>query len=210
MVRQPKTAVFLRKSLKSPRRQGVKLMLHSQNLSEAWEEVLQDALHATRSLLCTSTNATPHKLFFNFQRRSMLGTSLPNWLVNPWTVLLRRHVRNKGDPLCDEVDLVDANPSFARVRLPDGRESTVSTNNLARCPQPIVAEKRMPITGPAEGVEQPLTRVSKEVDRANDKDRASEMNTELKVENHCDSMPTMVRRLTRERKPPDRYGNWAP
>ena len=67
----------------------------------------------------------------------------------------------------------------------------------------------MPITGPAEGVE-PLARVSKEVDRANDKDRASEMNTELRVENHCDSMPTMVRRLTRERKPPDRYGNWAP
>jgi len=186
-------------------------MLHSQNLpEEAWEEVLQDALHATRSLLCTSTDATPHESFFNFQRRSMLGTSLPNWLVNPGTVLLRRHVRNKDDPLCDEVGLIDANPSFARVRFPDGRESTVSTNDLARCPQPTVAEKRTPITGPAEGVEQPLPRVSEEVDRANDVDRASETNTEPGVENRCDSKPTTIRRSTRERKPPNRCGDWAP
>jgi len=47
----------------------------------------------------------------------MLGTSLPNWLVNPGTVLLRRHVRHKNDPLCDEVDLIDANHSFVRVRF---------------------------------------------------------------------------------------------
>ena len=39
----------------------------------------------------------------------MLGASLPNWLVNPRTVLLRRHVRKKDDPSCDEVDLIDAN-----------------------------------------------------------------------------------------------------
>jgi len=118
--------------------------------------------------------------------------------------LLRRHVRNKDDPLCDEVDLIDANPSFAGVRFPDGRESTVLTNDLACCPQPTVAEQRPPITGPAKGFEQPLSRVSEEVDRA------TETNTEPGVENPCDYTPTTVRRSTRERKPPDRYGDWAP
>jgi len=129
----------------------------------------------------------------------MLETSLPNWLVNPGTVLLRRHVRNKDDPFCDEVYLIDANPSFARVRLPDGRESTVSTNDLARCPQPTVAEQRTPITRPAEGFEQPLPCVSGEVDRANDVDRATETNTEPGVENPCDSTPKTVGKSTRER-----------
>ena len=38
----------------------IKLMLHSRRFPEAWENVLQDALHSTRSLLCTSTNSTPH------------------------------------------------------------------------------------------------------------------------------------------------------
>ena len=59
---------------------------------------------------------------------------MSNWLLNPGTVLLRRFLRNKGDPLCDEVDLIEANPSFARIRLSNGLESTVSTKDLAPCP----------------------------------------------------------------------------
>ena len=98
---------------------------------ETWETVLQDALHSTGSLLCTSTNSTPHERFFRFQRRSMLGKSLPNWLLNPGPVFLRNHVRNKGDPLCQEVKLIESNFSFAHERFPDGRETTVSTKNLA-------------------------------------------------------------------------------
>ena len=35
-----------------------------------WERVLPDALHSTRSLLCTATNATLHERLFNFQRQS--------------------------------------------------------------------------------------------------------------------------------------------
>ena len=85
-------------------RRTIKLMLKSQNLpEEGWEEVLQDALHATRSLLCTSTNETPHDRFLAFPRKSMLGKSMPNWLLNPGAVLLRKFVRNKGDPLCDHM-----------------------------------------------------------------------------------------------------------
>ena len=42
-----------------------------------WEALLQEALHAVQSLLCTATNSTPHEQFFGFPRRSMIGKSLP-------------------------------------------------------------------------------------------------------------------------------------
>ena len=35
------------------------------------------------------------------------------------------------DSLVDEVDLLQANPHYAHVRYPDGRETTVSTRSLA-------------------------------------------------------------------------------
>ena len=71
----------------------VKLMLCNLNLPEpSWEIVLPQSLHAVRSLLCTTTNATPHERL-NFHRRSMLGRSLPNWLLQHGPVLLRRFVR---------------------------------------------------------------------------------------------------------------------
>ena len=53
-----------------------------------WQEVLPDVLHATRSLLCTSTNETPHERLFNFSRKSTSGMSLPTWLTVPGPVLL--------------------------------------------------------------------------------------------------------------------------
>jgi len=119
----------------------IKLMLRSRNLPEEyWEHVLQDALYSVRSLLCTSTNETPHDRFLGFPRKSMLGKSMPNWLLNPGIALIRKFVRNKWDPLCDEVDLIEANPSFARVRFPNGTEATVSTKDLAsysRDPEPF-------------------------------------------------------------------------
>jgi len=84
-----------------------------------------------RTLLSTATNTTPHEGFLPFPGRSMLGRSLPTWLITPNTVLLKRFVRKKSEPLCDEVELLDANPKTALVRLPDGRESTVSVSDLA-------------------------------------------------------------------------------
>jgi hypothetical protein len=50
-------------------------------------------------------------------------------------VMLRRFVRtSKNDPLVDEVELTDINPTYARVRYTDGRESSVSLRDLAPCP----------------------------------------------------------------------------
>jgi len=45
-----------------------------------WEDTLSDALHSIRSLLCTSTNCTPHERMFRHARRSVNGTSIPSWL----------------------------------------------------------------------------------------------------------------------------------
>lgn len=45
---------------------------------------------------------------------------------------MRNFVRqSKYDPLVQEVTLVEANPDYALVRLPDGRETTVNLRNLA-------------------------------------------------------------------------------
>ena len=114
----------------------VQLSLHNRNLDIChWESVLPEALHCIRSLLCTSTNQTPHERLFSFQRKSATGTSLPTWLLNNGRVLMKRHVRrSKYEPICDEVDLIAINPSNAKVRLPCGREQTVSLRDLAPLP----------------------------------------------------------------------------
>ena len=98
-----------------------------------------EVLHFQRSLLCTSTNAKPHDLFFNFDRKSCCGFTLPSWLAEPRSVLLRNFVRpHKNDVLVLKVELTEANPSFARVRFPNGRESTVSLKDLS--PYPALAD----------------------------------------------------------------------
>ena len=97
-----------------------------------WEDVLLDALHSIRSLLCTSTNCTPHERLFSYCRKSTSGTSIPTWLASPGPVLLRRHNRaSKYDPLVEEVELLQCNPQYAVVRLSDGREDTVALRHLA-------------------------------------------------------------------------------
>ena len=100
-----------------------------------WERAISLALHSIRTLLCTATNQTPHERFFNFQRRTGQGTSLPSWLTTPGPVLLRNHTRSsKTDPLVREVELLHANPNYAYVKMPDGQESSVALRDLARCP----------------------------------------------------------------------------
>ena len=99
--------------------------------------VLADALHSVRSPLCIATNETPHERVFNFKRRSTFGTSVPTWLCAPGPVLLRRHVRtSKYDSLVDKVHLLHAAPNYAIVRMPNGRETTVSLKDVA----PYVAD----------------------------------------------------------------------
>jgi transposase InsO family protein len=116
---------------------AVMLVLKSRGMKETqWEQVLPDVLHSIRSLLCTATNSTPHERFFNFDRRSTLGLSSPSWFYEAKTVLVRRHVRpNKNDPLVDKADLLQVNPNYVVVRLPSGRETSVSLRDIAPYPQ---------------------------------------------------------------------------
>ena len=111
----------------------VLLALKSRDLpTSAWQEVLPTALHSIRSLLCTSTNCTPHERMFLHQRRTATGDSIPTWLTKPGPVFLRKHARrSKYEPVVQEVELLEANPEYAHVRFENGRESTVSLRDLA-------------------------------------------------------------------------------
>ena len=111
----------------------VSLALQSKNLQlSQWELVLSDLLHSIRSLLCTATNETPHEKMFKHNGNSASGQSLPKWLMKQGNVLMKRHNRaSKYDLLVDEVELFHSNVDYAHVKLPDGRETTVSTKHLA-------------------------------------------------------------------------------
>ena len=119
----------------------ITLALKTQQLpAKYWQEVLRAALHSIRSLLCTATNSTPYERLFNFQRRSTGGQSIPSWLTTPGPVLLKRHVRNSTfEPLVDGVELIEANP-YAHVKLPNGKEGTVSLKHLAHCNSEVRGE----------------------------------------------------------------------
>ncbi|KAG8190995.1 hypothetical protein JTE90_010853 [Oedothorax gibbosus] len=97
---------------------------------------------------------------FSHIRRSHSGCSLPSWLITPGPVLMKNHVHpNKYHPLVQEVELLEANPEYARVRFPDGRETTVNIRHLApRGLQPpqVPANNRGSLDRP--GPEHPLTR----------------------------------------------------
>ena len=72
---------------------AVEMSLKSKNLhTKYWQVVLPDVLHSIRSLLCTTTNETPHD---PPPRRSCSDASIPTWTAVPGAVLLKRQVRSK-------------------------------------------------------------------------------------------------------------------
>ena len=134
---------------------AVRLALRSRGLHDRdWERALPDALHSIRSLLSTATNMTPHERFFGFERRSAYGTSLPSWM-SPGPVLVKRFVRpNSSTPLVERVELLDVNPTYANIRYPNGRETSVSLRDLAPYPssgnEPSPLEEAAETTMPAD------------------------------------------------------------
>jgi transposase InsO family protein len=178
---------------------------------KCWQMVLPDALHSIRSLLSTATNATPHERLMNFSRRSAAGSSIPSWLCTPGPVLLRRHVRhNKTDPLVDEVELLQANPQYAHVRYPDGRETTVSLRHLA--PAGVTNECEDPGLIPEAGTEThtdaSVSDTELLLDLGNqDRSPALEPEASLPYETSVnESAEVPLRRSDRSRRPPDRLG----
>ena len=98
----------------------------------SWETVFPDARQSMSSLLCSSTNETPHERIFKCSRRIATGQSLPSWLCDRGTVQLKRHARtSKYEPHIAVEQLIEANPHYTYVRFSDGREDTVSIKDLA-------------------------------------------------------------------------------
>jgi len=54
----------------------------------------------------------------------------------------------KSDPLCDEVELIEANPTYAHVKFADGRETTASLQDLAPCPERTVTNSGLALSVP--------------------------------------------------------------
>ena len=186
----------------------VKLLLRTYKESEnCWEAVLPEALHTMRSLLCTATNATPHKRFLGFNRRSTSGRALPSFLIRPGPVLLRRFIRSRSVPLVEEVELLDANPSFSHVHFANGRESTVLTRDLALKPVDDfeVTNVGQTITTDPE----PENRELSNTCTNNNESLPNHASNSLPTlpEPLPPTEPTALRRSTRTRKAPQRYGN---
>ena len=59
----------------------------------------------------------------------------PSWLLNKGRVLEQHHVRrNKYEPHCEEVEIIDINPNHARVRHPAKPKQVVLLRDLALLP----------------------------------------------------------------------------
>jgi len=199
----------------------VKLALKSRKLHiSQWELVFLDVLHSVRSLHCTTTNKTPHERLFKHKRQSSFGASVPAWLSSPGRVYLRRHATpSKYDPVVEEVDLVHATPSYARVRFPTGRENTVSLRDIAPLRQattfsPDGSGNLVNLEANADASELPdasyaCNRVCDNGETPDDSDFANAGETPL-AEVPSPEMPGNVsggvRRSTRQRKPIGRYG----
>ena len=68
--------------------------------------------------------------------------SLLSWMTTRSIAFIKRFVRHsKSDPLVDEVEVIHVNPNYAKVCCPNGREITVSLQNLAPCPQEDSADE---------------------------------------------------------------------
>ena len=90
----------------------IKLALRTNGLEIAnWKMVIPEVLHSLRSLLCRATKEVPHDRFLKFPRRSMFGTNAPIWMIESGPVYVRKHVRDKYDPVVEEMDLLNDNPN---------------------------------------------------------------------------------------------------
>ena len=128
-------------------------------------------------------------------------------MAEPGPVLLKRHVRtNKTEPLVDEVELLQANPHYAFVRYPDGRETTVSTKHLAPKPpstSPVQIQPQEPCTSPVQIQPQDCVPETTTVDSSVQQDIPTSTN---QASIPANSEHTLLRRSERIRRPVDRLG----
>ena len=116
------------------------------------------------------------------------------------------------EPLVDEVELLQANPHYAHVRYPDGRETTVETKHLAPKDQSEVAQpppQSVPVTSGDSEVAQPPPQSEPVPGAAHVQNTVSDVtNTESRVSptpvpvaDKADMEHVPVRRSERVRRP---------
>ena len=64
----------------------------------------------------------------------MFGAKAPSLVTEAGLVYVRKHVRDKYDPVVEEIDLLHANPNYAVVQSLEGREVTASARDIAPTP----------------------------------------------------------------------------
>ena len=185
----------------------IQLTLKSKKLrSEQWEYVVSDAMCALRTLLCTATNCTPHERMFNYARRTMTGKALPSWLIEADRVYAKRHVRTKGDPLGEEVTLLDVNSQYAFVEYPNGRQTTLSIKDLAPLPPENESERENLTENNDMEIEQSQ---QNQFDQSNQLDKSEEPNSTGEdftlTDNTENQWKTVSRNSNRKRTKPNRY-----
>ncbi|XP_066906426.1 uncharacterized protein [Halyomorpha halys] len=180
----------------------INLAVKTQGLKvEDWETVLQESLHAIRSLLCTTTNCTPHERFFVHQRRTANGVTLPSWFA-PGPVFAKRNVKHsKYEDSVEEVELLEANPQYALIRRKDGSETTVSLRQLA--------PRGTPITSDAHELEEPPAPVEAQEENCTQGTSTPPRDTQPNVDEVpvqeefvTPTLPVDTSRPRRQRRPP--------
>ena len=128
--------------------------------------------------------------------------------------MLRRFVRHsKTEPLVDEVQIMDVNPSYAYIRYSDGRKSTVSLKDLSPCPaspKAIPHDNTVPpssILSPPVGNQTEISSQSVHVEQEQcnspDSSAQSIINDTSVLSNNNNDTPA-IRKSSRVIKPPDR------
>ena len=132
---------------------------------------------------------------------------MPSWLLRSGPVFLKKHVRrSKHDDIVEEVDLLDANPMFAKVRHKDGREQNVSLCDLAPCPEIETAKEELAprdTSGICESDERSINNAEGGV--GTPAPQTSETGNEHASDDRGKAEPRRSTRSTRG-VPPERYG----
>ena len=125
--------------------------------------------------------------------------------------MLRRFAQNKDEPLVDEVDLLDVYPSFAHIRFPDDRESTVSTSDLASCSRTTATEpsselnNNLPATNTTAEVENAL-KPRKQTDK-HYLESTTQLDNKLLQSDSANISNSSVGRSRSIRTQPEKFGN---
>ena len=121
-------------------------------------------------------------------------------LTIPGPVLLKKNVRqSKYDPAVEEVELIEANPQYAFVKFPNGREATVSIKQLA----PSASQEI--VSNIPENVQQNNIEFEQLQSNLNEKSLVSTPANDCSPVIPDETVPlSPIRRSSRLSKPPDR------